>query len=803
MISIPCTRLPFPAARKLVLATVAVTISTAASQATEPAGTPAEQASDPGPPELALEPGIWEGRMECGRGTAYVTLSTDIHPYNSSTTRAAGRMDLADSPGGPPFARGQSTINFFSGKAQLRVRPWVFRPMDDAQFPGDYPADLTVSADRQTMTSATFGACRQLRLKRMTAERASGGIESAADLPPAFEGTLSCTNGQTTYHMRLQLTATGKTDFDGQVLIQPVADPSRSAIAAYEVFGEFDPGTAELTVIADRWIQQNRQLRSPLDFSGVIRQNGQRLVGEGPTSLGACRTVDLHVPGTDQSRLITMPSPALPPEQWDTPSGCATLSHWARQSLVETGGKSVYTSLTSAQAQEIGIGLFADERFVPYFTVPFAELSAAQRKHVLEVAEACRHQTYSSSEIYESGANTFTGGFFPDRASGEWLKLKRFQLKRKRLASEMADLEAQAVGEPDIGPLEARMAEIPERFAGLWQADLAAARTLIAAKIDAAKGAMIDRLNKEIDSLPVAWEAFDAGRRIRGQIPALGQDRTADQATLSASLDRKLSEAADAVLAAIAARFADRSPSLNALQDLRQRVELRWPALATYVNTGLPGFKSLDGAFSTLANASLASFESKTANMIDESAHFDDRTWQYSAAVRYYLAVVPTSKLFSATFRSYADHIDSLRPVPTERDLVADDGSPTSLGLRFAVASWFRQTYSAVNSVLPFDISFMTNAIFVSDVRKDNCATADSGGYWCDFRVTVRGMPMFAAAMSNLPSRARFALSSMTWNLVEEPPRQNSPAMAGSDPYGGNPALDEIVRLSEMGLQMN
>jgi hypothetical protein len=781
--------LPFPAVHKFVVTLVAVTISAAAA------------ASDPGPPELALEPGIWEGTLECGRGTAYVTLSVDIHPYTAKTTQAAGRMDLADSPGGPPFARGQMLINHFSGKAQLRVRPWVFRPMDTAEFPGDYPAELTVSADRQTMTAPTFGACKQLRLTRLAAARASGGIASAADLPPAFEGMFTCTNGQAMYNLRLQLTPTGKTDFDGQVLIQPVGDPSRSSIASYEIFGEFDPANAELTVIADRWIKKSRQLRTALDFSGVIRQTGQRLVGEGPTSLGACRTLDLHVPGTDQTTLITMPSPALPPEQWDTPSGCATLSHWARQSLLENNGRTVYNSVTSARAHEIGIGLFADERFVPYFTMPFAELSAAQRQHVLDVADACRFQTYSASEIYESGANTFTGGFFPDRTSGEWLKLKRYNLKRKRLAGEMAELEAQAVGESDIRPLQARMAEIPERYAGLWQSDLAAAKNLIAAKIDTAKGAMIDRLNNEIDALPVAWEAFGPSRRIRSQIPALGQDRRADQAQLNARLDRKLGEAADAVLAGIVARFADRSPSLNALQDLRQHVELRWAVLNPYVSTRAPGFKALDDAFATLAQANFASFKSKTANMIDESAHFDHRMSQHSRATNYYLSVVPTSKLFSATFQPYVNHIDSLRPVPTERDLVADDGSPTDLGLRFAVAAWVKDTYALVNAVLPIDISVLTNKIRVSDVRKDGCATADKGGYWCNFRVTIRGIPIFAAAMSYIPSEARFAFSRMSWNVVETPPRQ-APVATGSNNPWDNPYQKRMTELSEMGMQM-
>ena len=42
-----------------------------------------------GAAELALVPGIWEGTLECGRGTTYVTMSTDIHPFNGVPNSAA------------------------------------------------------------------------------------------------------------------------------------------------------------------------------------------------------------------------------------------------------------------------------------------------------------------------------------------------------------------------------------------------------------------------------------------------------------------------------------------------------------------------------------------------------------------------------------------------------------------------------------------------------------------------------------------------------------------------------------------
>lgn len=785
MVNIGFTISSVSAKTRILVTTVAIAISATVSPAAGSNDAPPETNNEPGPPELALEPGIWEGRLECGRGTSYVTLSADIHPYNSNPKHTAGRMDFADSPGGPPFARGQALINFFGGKAMLSLRPWIFRPMDSESFAGDYPgAELTVTMDRQSMSAPTFGGCQDLQLKRMPDFRASGGIESATDLPPTFEGTLSCTNGQATWHLRLQLQPSGKTDFDGQVLLQPVADPSRSALASYQVFGEIDPATAELTIIGDRWNRKSRQLRNMLDFSGLIRQNGQRFVGEGPVALGPCRTVDLHVPGGDQMTQIRMPSPALPPEEWDTPSACATLINWARQSLIESGGKSVYTSFTSSRVHEIGIGLFADERFVPYFTVPFAELSAEQRKQVLDVAQACRFQTYSSTEIYESGAMSFTSGFFPDSASGEWLKLKRFRMLRKRLGNEMAKLEPEPVSETDITSLEASMAELPERFSGLWQSDLAAARALLTSKIDTAKGLMVQRLATEIGALPLAWPAFAEGRMIRKEIPALGDDRARDQAMLITKLDSRLSLAADAVLLQISEQFAGREPSLNSLQDIRQRLDFAWGEIGLYVATDGPGFKAVNKIIATQAKLVLPAFKDKTRKMIDSRAHFDTRTAQHDGAMRFYFQLRPSSDLFAGAFVAYEKYVEELRPVPTLADLVEDDGSPTAFGLREAVASNAQSFWDISSSLLPLNLSSLfQNSIRVSSVKKRDCSEAPKGGYWCNYNISFSGSLGSAAnlAVSGEVLRARLELSGLAWRVVELPPKPPPKY----DPYAG------------------
>lgn len=743
-------------------AAVPATATTAATEAASMAA---------GPAELALVPGIWEGTLECGRGTTYVTVSTDIHPFAGIPNSAAARIDFADSPGGHPIARSYTSIGVLQGRAAIVAKTWIFRPLDFASLTGQNArTEVSVSADGRTMTSGSFGNCGAMQLRKMPDFVSRGGVESAEDLPPVLEGTLGCYGGTPTYYMRLRLTPTGDKSFNGQVVLQPVEPTQRDDLIAYQVFGEFEPDAAELTVIGDRWIRESRYLKETFDFTGTIRQAGQRLVGQGPSDWGSCGVVDLYVPDSDQSQIVSLPLTSLPPEQWESPSACATLITWARQSWVENRGLSVYSQAVQAQAHEIGIGLFAEERFAPFFSMSFAELTAAQRQQVVDVAEACRRQAWSAGEIYESGAMQYVSGFFPDSASGEWLKLRRFDLLRRRLTDEMALLELRAVGEVDVGPLQATMAELPGRFSELWQADLAEARSLISSKIETAKGIMIDRLEGEITALPIAWEAFATGKRIRSELPALGEDHSEEQAMLGALLDARLGEATDAVLAEIDQLFVDRSASLNTLQALRNRIDSRWPDLDPYVDTGKPGFKALDQTVSTMAKATLPSFKSKTRGMIDENEQFDNRIRQYGYAMKLYFRLVPMSVLFEKAFVPYASHIEALVPVPTYRDLVAEDGSPTSLGLRFSIRAAVESAISGFLSRSPVGLGRLMNAMHVTDVRKIGCSQSMEGGYWCDYSMQTSAPAMLSSILSQFHTSARLVLTDLTWMVVEFPP---------------------------------
>lgn len=724
-----------------------------------------------GTPEAVLQPGMWEGSAECGRGKTYLALSVDLHPFNRRSNRAAGRLDFSATPGAQPFARVPANIMANGGRLRLSLSNiWSYRPMDLEPLTGGYATtELTLSDDARELRSEGIGSCRDIRLTRLPRAVASGGIETAFALPPVLEGSVGCFGGRTHQHIRLEIDPAGPSSFDGRVLLRSAASPTDDP-AVFSVIGDFEAGTATVTVIGDRWIEQPPGWRETLDFTGTIQQNGQRIVGDSQS--GRCGVVDLHVPGTDAMQQIRPSDSPAEPESWDTPAGCAALIAWALQAEEETGGQSLYRGMSSAKAEEIAIGLFADERFVPHFGIAFEEMSSEQRQRVLDVAEACRHQLFSAVEIYESAAHLAVAAYFPERNSAEWIRLKRFNILQKRLQQEMAELERTAVGEPDLPRLEAVLTQLPERFSELWSADLAAARSLIGAKIDAAKGAMVDRLESEIDALPASYAAFEQSRPIRRDIAVLGSDRQGDQDALNTQLDRALGHAAQAVLKDLDERLASLEPSLNTLEQARQNIEFVWSTIGPFVDPGGPGFSGLSATLQSLADATFPAFAARTEGMIDPEAPFPSRASQFGAAIDYLARTVPSSPLFARIFQTFAAHVEGLKPVPTLDDVVEDDGSPTAFGLRSAVADFVKDTWASTFAVFPFDISFVTNQLRVSDVVKEGCEPASAGGYWCDFRLSVSSALPFSSMMRNLPSRARVTRRDLAWRVVETPPQQ-------------------------------
>lgn len=461
-----------------------------------------------------------------------------------------------------------------------------------------------------------------------------------------------------------------------------------------------------------------------------------------------------------------MPATPVPIMEWNTPSACVTLIKWTNQMLQETGGRSPYHMLVR-KSHKIAIGLFADERFVPFFGKPFADLTADERKHVYKVSEACKMQSTFGKIMYESYAKIVVNDFFRYSKRTDSLELKRFRILRSRLSKEMAALKKKNVGVADIPSLKATLAGLDQRFSELWKTDKAQAKTLLESKLDAARGALVASVEDRVHKLPDDWAAFGAEKGLRSEIASLGPSRSQDQARLNHLLDAKLDAASDHILSDTAAGFRKTDPSLSALADLRSQIERQWLRIGRHVNSGGPGFKEVQAITAKFAEASFPVFSEKAKGMIDSGAEFEQRESQYGAVVNLYQSLVPSDRRFHDIFVKYATVVDGLRPVPTKKDLIAADGSPTSFGLKLATSAWIERMWGTIFGALPYDFSFITKSIHVSGLRKASCSGASAGGFWCNFHLQMSGSFPFVDLLSLVPSRARFSWQGTQWALVE------------------------------------
>lgn len=708
---------------------------------------------------------VWQGSASCAAGLVFVTVSTEI--VKPGARQVPVRIELADSPGGVPWARSYSNFSKRpNGSYLLHASRWSFRPMDMSQQTGELRGlKINLSEDGQELTINPFGSCKGLTLKKASAIAAMGGIKTAQDLPTEFIGTIGCHGSRPSFAVKLTLSPTGDTTLDGKLAFMPADRNRGSKIGIFSIIGDYAPSSGTLTLIGDQWIQKVRSIRDVFDFTAELRDGGQRLIGQ--SSWGNCGIVDLNIPGADYAEKISRPTTPVPILEWDTPSACVSLIKWAGQATAENGGRSVYTSGTAAGTMKLGIGLFADERFVPFFGKPFAELIAEERKYITQINQACKIQQTFVHDIFHSGANSFVTGYFPDRASTKWLKLRRFNILRKRLSKEMDALEIRSVGEADISTLRSTLDGLDDRFSELWTIDKAQARALLESKLDVAHGTMANRLETEIDQLPQDWRAFDVERTIRSEIVRFGEDRRQDQLRLTGSLDFKLALTTDSLLGELAAEFAARVPGLATLSDLRTKIEAGWSQLKDHLNINGPGYQEFQRVTAMFAAASFSDFQAIARNMIDDAAPFDQRERQYVAAINFYGRLVPSGRQFKQTFAQYAEVIDRMRPVPTLKDLVGSDGSPTSLGLKIATSDWLDHTWAMTFAFLPYNLSFVTKSIRVSGVRKVSCKNANAGGYWCNFRLSMGGSLPFLDLLSLMPNKARFTLNNEQWVLVE------------------------------------
>ena len=752
----------------------------------------------------------WQGSTICNGEKVYVTLYVETL---TDPTRMGTRMELRHSPSDPPYARGFGSAQYqrkygaYDRYMTFTPQYWSFRPMsvikNNPPTPGLGPgAKFEMSEDGNTLSKAfprylkpeqrAPGACPEPTLAKVPAVNDTRGITSAMDLPREFAGTYGCYGRAPTYYSKLFLEPVSDRDVEGTVIIQDVKRQNQPG--AYRVFGEFDGQTGKLNLVGDGWIKPVRYENTAFDMFVTLKDGAQRLVGG--SGARHCGNFDFSVPGYDHASNIT--GPILPSEimTWENPSTCVAFATWYEQAVRANNNRSPYYQ---TPAWDINVGLFADERFVPFFGKPFSELTADERKHLTDLSKDCTRQlAFTQSNL---GSDFVISRYLPDHASAQWSKVTKFRLLRKRLSSEMAELEARDVGEADLPELETTLANIDNRFSELWPTDKELAREVLNAKIDVALGKLADRLDDSITNLPVDLSAFMGQRMIRAEIARLGERRQDDKQRLTTKLDKRLTTITDALLGEIAGTFASVDPDIGALGQLSSKINRVTQTAGEHTPTKGMGLTMLKGVVTNYAETVLPDFKSQTTAMIDQSAEFEQREFQFSGVLNFNLRLVPNAPQFEQAFRPYFQHVETLRPEPRLDDLVQEDGSPTNYGAKLAMSDWLGTQTMMMDAFLPYG-SFMSDMMRISSVSNIDCTVAEEGGYWCDYdvRFSSQWLP-FMDAVGGLPGRIRFKRRGMYWTVAETANQGRS--YSGGASYQDNSWQEQWNDLTLEGLQFD
>ncbi|NWH07318.1 MAG: hypothetical protein HXY22_01470 [Alphaproteobacteria bacterium] len=707
----------------------------------------------------AIEAGIWNGQVTSGDRVYDLRVINDFD-YRGSLQ---SRFEFRDPNGGSPIAVG---YGFISGSF-LALSNWSYAPSVSAQLKAGWNPQVTLSASNPNLIEVeaqpNFGYSAAT-LERAPALEALGDIATARDVAGQFEGIYGCHGDRAPMKaLRLNLEATSDTQLKGSLEVVALPRQSTAPAENLPVIAQFDATRGTLSVFVEG------APSDVYDFEGRFSDSGRRLAGLAGRGT-KCEVVQFYRPGANPLQAISRPT-GQPIAAWDTPGACVAMITWANQARRASGNRSLYLGMTVDQADKIAVGLFADTRFRPFFGVAFGELTDSDRSHLGELAEACKRQVGFAHDLMESGAygaiTKFVGG--RTRGATSNLPIQKFQLMQTTLAQEIAALKPRAVGEANIAELEATLAGLDSRFGDLWEADKAEARALIESKLEAARGAMAQRLLSDIAALTTDVEAFKQANKIRQEIAALGDSAMSAQAELNAALDAKLSAAADAEMTRLSDIFARETKDLATLKRMRAALELRWPVMGKFAKPEGSGFTAFATIFGAVAAGAFPTFEKIANDLLDESAPYETRQRQYFQIVTLYSTLSPTAPAWVGPMTRYTDLVKSLEPKIEAADLVDVDGSPSAIAIRLATASYLEQYWQTLFSMFPYDLSFIATTVKVAGTAKRSCSPAESGGYWCDFHLTMDSAFPFPEILRNLPSSARFAKEGDGWSIVEVP----------------------------------
>ena len=740
-----------------------------------------------GPTLADVELGVWEGSGVCGGNRHFYRLS--IEPGEKGLRSVFDRLD---SPGGRAVARQTNIVVDRTARdpaaeapVELRINHgatkagWWIRDLNEP----DVPPYLILSADSQTVTERPDRKqyCTDFQLNRVSSPLVSGGAANAHELPQRMTGTWYC--NQPMGRVDIAINDAQENSFEGVLTLGPHPTQPAGETGAMSFLGEFDPATGTLTMIGDQWSESSGRAPEVFDMTVTLRDGGSR--GVGIRSTPQCRTVELTVDGHQLISGISPAATATPISEWQDPSACMSLVHWASQAVSEAGVDSLHTNLTVGKVREIGIGLLVDERFVPFFGKSYEDLDAAEKAHLWSLGDYCTRMRAFETPMRHSGAAQYTNDFFPrvdgrsPARAGIATVGPRVRLLKNRLESEMAELAVQPVTEADIQPLTGRLAQVEERFSDLWSIDRKPAIDLINDKLDEARGDLERRIASEIEALPIELSAYYQSLDVASSIGLLKGDPER-HARLQSALNDRLSFIADELLNNLAAKHSNDAPDLPALGRFVDDLNHLWPTIKDYARPSGAGAEKLVTLAETLASGGYQGFAEQANRVMASAEGFLEREQAYRTVVYLHATYTPNAAILSELFVDYHDLVRSMIPVPTLADLVDEDGGPSVLGIKLAAADFVSGYLREVSVVFPYDIFGFAASIRVAAASKEGCSNAGENSYWCDFRLRVTGNLPMAGLLSNIPSRARFQLRGNEWAIVETPPSSGPTGTAGA-----------------------
>lgn len=222
-----------------------------------------------------------------------------------------------------------------------------------------------------------------------------GSAQEPSNIAGMWVGQYQCGQGAT--GLSLEIEGSGS-NLSAVFHFYPLPENPRAAEGSYSMRGGFDPVIGQLVLSPARWIQRPG-LYSMVGLSALISPDGETLTGR--ITYSNCGALEL----TRWNESMPPPGPQAP-QRPGTDDTCEHLLDWMGMvsaeypdlNLMRTSSTILYPIIANA---------YRAEYFVPYFGIPFPELSAEQRNRALQnILRRCERDR-SYREFVVNNASVF------------------------------------------------------------------------------------------------------------------------------------------------------------------------------------------------------------------------------------------------------------------------------------------------------------------------------------------------------------------------------------------------------------